>query len=141
MRKDKCRLSGEVKSFVKWQLEHYPANLRELEERRACLTELRALDPWSMGTTGMGRPTEGAAVKLCTDRYLRELERSVKAVDYVVDKLNPTDRALIDLVYWRGTHSVEGAAMKLNISASAAYRHINGIVTRIAMELGYIPVL
>ena len=141
MRKDKRRLSGEVKTFVKWHLEHYPANLRELKDRRACLTELRALDPWGMGAAGMGRPTEGAAVKLSTDRYIRELERSVQAVDYVVGRLNPTDRALIDMVYWRGSHTVEGAAMKLNISTSAAYRHLNGVMTQLAIEMGYIPVM
>ena len=140
MRRDKCELSGEVKNFVKWQLEHYPASRRELKELRECLLEIRAADPGLLGGGETGRPTEGAAVKLGTDRYIAELERSVNAVAYVVDRLEPTDRALIELVYWRSSHTVEGAAQHLNFSKSAAYRHINGVLTAIAKEMGYIPI-
>lgn len=123
-------MDKKIKNFVTWQLEHYPQNKKELKKQRERMEEIRA----AMGGTGKAVPPSPGE-----ERYLRELEKSVNAVAYVVERLNGEDRALIELVYWRGSHSVEGAARQLHFSKSSAYRHINGILTDLAREFGYVP--
>ena len=77
-------------------------------------------------------------MKLVSDRYINETQRNIDAIDHVLDRLEPIDRKLVDLVYWKGTHTKEGAALALNMSRRTGYRHINAILQAIALELGLI---
>ena len=139
MEKKREVLTAKLRGFMEWQLEHYPENRRRLKEEQKYLTELRAVD-WS--TAGVdsapGRPAENAAERLESDKYIRELKRSTEAVEKVLEKLSEEDRTLIELVYWQKSLHVEGAANRLHISRRTAYRHIEGVLTAIAGEMGYI---
>lgn len=73
------------------------------------------------------------------NRYLVELERSVNAIDFIMDRLNEEDKTLIDLVYWKGTHTITGAGEKLHMTQRTAYRHIDTVLKAIACEMGFIP--
>lgn len=116
-------MNRELKRFVKWQLSRYPANVKRLGEHRTRDEELER--------AGLGRPGE--------ERYYIELQRTLDAVEAALDRLPQEDRALIDLVFWKKSHSVDGAAEKLNYSRSTAYRHIDAALAVIAGELGYMP--
>ncbi len=116
-------LNRELKRFVKWRLSHYPADARQLREHKARLEELKR--------AGFVQPGE--------ERYYMELERTVGAVEAALEQLPREDRALIDLVFWKKSHSVDGAARELNYSKSAAYRHIDAALSLLAGELGYAP--
>lgn len=118
-----AEMDGELKRFIKWQLGHYPVDRRRLRDHAALKGEL--------GRSGLGTPGE--------ERYYTELERTLRAVDAALDRLPEEDRALIDLVFMKKSHSVDGAAGALNYSRSAAYRHIDSALTEIARELGYLP--
>lgn len=117
-----------VKRFLRWQLERYPANVRELERRKARLEAVRVAAPGSAETMGV-----------IAERYALELERSVQAVGYVLERLGREDRELVELVCWRKSHSVEGAAEKLHLSRSAAYRRLDRVLGEIGAELGIVP--
>ena len=61
-------------------------------------------------------------------------------IRYVVDRLDMTDLQLVELVYFKGTHTVEGAAIIVGLSRTAAFNHINKVLTAVALELGLINV-
>lgn len=133
-------LSPRVRGFIEWRLEHYREDKRILQEYRAELlpsnTARYGLEA-AGGHGGNGRPTEAMGVKLTTNPYILELERAVAAVEHVTGRLSPERLRLVELVYWRGTHTIEGAAAALHVSRRTAYRWANEILTAVALELGY----
>ena len=75
---------------------------------------------------------------MVTSPYIRNLEQTAEAIGRVLSTLDTTDMRLIDLVYWKESYTVEGAAMMAGLGKSAAYARINGILGQIAVELGYV---
>ena len=138
----KSVLQPRVRDFVAWQLEHYRDNKMQLEEYKRDMIP----SPTAKygGTTGHGneahRSTEDIVERISSSAYIRNLEQTVKAIDHVIGRLDATDLRLIELVYFKGTHTVDGAAMIVNLSSRTAYRHINNVLTAVAMELGLINV-
>ena len=84
------------------------------------------------------RATEDVAMQICSSAYLRNLEQTVRAIDYVLSKLDETDMKLLSLVYFKGTYTVAGAAQIVNLSQSGAYKRIQNMMIAIALELGLI---
>lgn len=138
----KSVLQPRVRDFVAWQLEHYRDNKMQLEEYKRDLIP----SPTAKygGTTGHGneahRSTEDIVERISSSAYIRNLEQTVKAIDYVISRLDSTDLDLVKLVYFRGEYTVEGAAQIVNLSRRAAYNHINGVLVAVAMELGLVNV-
>lgn len=135
-------LSKEIKNFVEWQLGHYHENKRQLKEYERDLvpSPTPAYSLSAGGHSGESRPTEKTGEKLLSDQYIIQTARTVQAIERVINKLSKNDLALIDLIFWKGSHSITGAALALHTSKSAAYRKINAIITAIAKELGYVSV-
>lgn len=139
----KSVLQPRVRDFVAWQLEHYRDNKMQLEEYKRDMIP----SPTAKygGTTGHGneahRSTEDIVERISSSAYIRNLEQTVKAIDYVISRLDSTDLDLVKLVYFRGEYTVEGAAQIVNLSRRAAYNHINSVLVAIAMELGLVNVI
>ena len=125
-----------------WQLEHYQTNRAQLESIKRDL--IPSPTPTYGGSEGHSteahRTTEDITIQISSSAYVRNLEHTVKAIQYVIDRLDDTDLRLIELVYFRGSHTVDGAAMIVNLSSRTAYRHINNVLTAVALELGLINV-
>ena len=138
----KSILQPRVRDFVAWQLEHYQTNRAQLEAIKRDL--IPSPTPNYGGSEGHSteahRTTEDIMVQISSSAYIRQLEQTVKAIQYVIDRLDDTDLRLIELVYFKGTHTVDGAAMIVNLSGRTAYRHINNVLTAVALELGLINV-
>ena len=138
----KSILQPRVRDFVAWQLEHYQTNRAQLESIKRDL--IPSPTPNYGGSEGHSteahRTTEDIMVQISSSAYVRNLEQTVKAIQYVIDRLDDTDLRLIELVYFRGSHTVDGAAMIVNLSSRTAYRHINNVLTAVALELGLINV-
>lgn len=136
----KSVLQPRVRDFVAWQLEHYRDNKMQLEEYKRDM--IPSPTPTYGGTGGHGneahRSTEDIVERISSSAYIRNLEQTVKAIQYVIDRLDDTDLRLIELVYFKGTHTVGGASMIVNLSQSAAYNHINKILVAVALELGLV---
>lgn len=136
----KSILQPRVRDFVAWQLEHYPSNRSQLESIKRDM--IPSPTPTYGGSEGHSneahRTTEDIMVQISSSAYVRQLEQTVKAIQYVIDRLDDTDLRLIELVYFKGTHTVGGAAMIVNMSQSAAYNHINKILVAVALELGLV---
>ena len=137
----KSILQPRVRDFVAWQLEHFPTNQAQLEAVK------REMVPSPTPTYGVeghshdaSRTTEDIMLRISSSAYIRQLEQTVTAIQYVVGHLDAIDAKLVELVYFKGTHTVEGAAMIVNLSVRTAYRHINNVLTAVALELGLINV-
>lgn len=137
----KFDLSPAIKSTVEWQLQYYREDLRQLETYKRDLipSGVQGYSP-TAGVNGgeMTRKTEDIAFRLISSPYIRRLEITCEAIGRVLSKLDEVDLKLIELVYWRHEYTVEGAAMKIHISKTAAYQRINKILGAIAYALGYV---
>ena len=138
MGKYKYSLNEKIKGYVEFQLAHYNEIKRDLDR------EKDAMMPSTVAKYGIGgghgsdasRTTENIGLRMVTSPYIRNLEQTADALGRVIGKLDDTDLKLVDLVYWKGSYTVEGAAMIAGIGKSAAYSRINDILGRAAIELG-----
>lgn len=140
MGKYEASLEKRLKEFIEWELEHYPENKRQLEEYKRDMIP-SATPAYSLaagGHSGESRPTENIGLKILSDQYVIHTARTVEAIERVLNKISREDYKLIDLVYWKGSHSISGAALSCHMSKSAAYRRLNIITTALAKEMGYV---
>ena len=138
----KSILQPRIRDFVVWQLEHYPQDRQQLEEIKKDMIPSATPNYNSIGghSNEVSRTTEDIALQIASSVYVQRLEQTVQAIKCVIDRLDDTDAQLINLVYFKGTHTVDGAAMVANLSSRTAYRHINRVLTAVALELGLINV-
>jgi len=134
-------LNPKIKGYIEWQLEHYHEDKKQLEEYKKDLipsttTNYSLTAGCSGGTTS--NPTEKTVIKLVTNPYILSMERNIKAVEVALNKCDETDKRLIDLVYWRRTYTVVGAANKTYLSKSGAYNRLNRVLNNIALEMGIV---
>lgn len=139
MRAYKFDLNPRIKSYVEWQLEHYHEDKKQLEEiKGAMMPPITTSISGMPHGSGVGQPTEDAAIRMASSAYIQSTERSVMAIEHTLQKCDNTSRMLIDMVYWRRTMTVTGAAAKCNMSQMGAYKRINKVLTGIAFEMGLI---
>ncbi len=132
-------LPYKVRGMIEWHLRHYHEDKKQLEQIKTDLIPSYTTNPaHSPVKTSSGDPTSDAADRIMSSPYILSLERTIKAIDYVMSHCDATDRKLIDLVYWQRTHTVEGAALAVNLTKSPAYDRINKILRAIAVEIGYL---
>lgn len=138
--KDNTKLDARVRAYVEYQIEHYKEHKRNLAEYRDAIMPSSTPNYSGAGGGGSGeaRPTEKLGIKLATDEYINEQLRILNAIEKVLASLSKEDRRMIDLIYWRRSHTVTGAAMVLHMSGVTAYRHVNAILRAVAAELGFI---
>lgn len=87
----------------------------------------------------VNRPTEDAALRELPKCQMRELNAVARALKETSLQRNGDQKiALIDLVYWRRTHNLAGAAMKLYISEVTAKRWNGEFLRRIGKHMGFI---
>lgn len=132
-------LNSQIRGYIEWQLEHYHDDKRQLEEhKRDMMPQVTPNYSPQTGGTGISNPTESAAIRMLTSQYIGSLERSTAAITRVLAGLDDTDKQMVDLVYWKRSHTIEGAGMKVHLSRRSAYRHVNNILYQIAVELGLV---
>ena len=139
----KFTLQPRPRSTAIWTLEHYHEDKRQMEDYTKQFIP-SGTSPYSL-TGGInageaGRPTEQAALKIASSPYLRTMEWNIAAIDRALANLDGNDLKIIDMVYWKKSHTVEGAGMKVNLSRRAAYDHINNIRCRGALEMGLVNI-
>lgn len=142
MSKHTSALPPEIRGIVKYRLEHYHVNKRELVN---CLNDIMHSNTAQLtherkARSGVSRTVENNALTLADSAYLREIEKSVNAIEYVLARLTDEDRKLVEMVYWRATHTLTGAGLELNMSQRTAYRHADAILTALAIEMGLMPI-
>ena len=140
MGKYKFKLDARVKGIVEWRLTRYRDDKRELETavERLMPSPTPSYPLNSGGSGSTGRRTEEQAFKILSSPYLMQMEHDCKAIDRAMQRFDQTDMKLIELVYWRQEYSIEGAGQLIGLSKSSAYRHVNAILTAVAVEMGLV---
>lgn len=136
----KYSLNEKIKGHVEFQLAHYNEIRRDLDREKDAMMPSTVAKYETGGGHGSeaSRTTESIGLRMATSPYIRNLELTAEAIGRVLARLDATDMKLVDLVYWKESYTVEGAAMMAGIGKSAAYARINGILGQIAVELGYV---
>lgn len=132
------RLPRYIRVYVEGVLCCYEENRRQLRAYREEM--IPSAVPQYGGAGGGGgsesRPAEALGIRLADDRYIREKERVVSAVERVLKRLDRHDRRLVTLVYLKRTNTVSGAALTVNMGKTMAYENLNAILWAVAEELG-----
>ena len=76
------------------------------------------------GKGGVSRAVEITALRQLPPARQREYDAVTKAIELTKRRQNGVDRlTLIDLVFWKQSHNLEGAAIKLHLSDTTAKRY------------------
>ena len=139
----KFSLPSDIKATVEWQLRYYREDKRQLNEIKRDMIP-SGVQGYSLTACVDGgeatRTTEDIAMKMVSAPYIRRLEITIDAIDRALERMDETDKKLIELVYWRKEYTPEGAGLIVGIAKSAVYQRINKILGLIAFELGYVSV-
>ena len=133
-------MTAEIRSFVEFKIRTFHEDKAQLAILKADLipSAIPKYGPTTGGFNPEQRPTEDIVEHIINNRYVRQLELTVNAIQSVYDQLSEEDKDLLRLKYWQGSLTPEGIALKLNIGRTTVYEHLNNIIVEIARRLGYI---
>lgn len=136
----KFSLAPKIKGYVEWQLEHYHEDKRQMEEYKRDMmpSGIAKYGDTGGGSSGPGNPTAATVERMATNPYIFTTERNVGAVERALTACDEETRRLIDLIYWRRTHTVTGAGYKIGMSPATAYRKVNHILCYLSIEMGLV---
>lgn len=130
MSKPRYKWWGYVKNVIR----AYPGLKAQLEELQRQST-IAAYGPVS-GHSGTGRPAEQAAMKLLPSPEQREyeaVEAAIRETKQLPD--GETRLKIIEMVFWRRSHTLQGAAMQVHMSYASAKRRHNDFICLVAEKL------
>ena len=117
-------------SYVKNMIRRYPDMCRKYNE----------LHSPNISPSLSGMPRGGDTTRQTETLALRELPttqaREYEAVRRAVETEEPKKLKLIDMLYWKKSHTVMGAADKLNIGERTAKRWNGEFIRRVAFIYG-----
>ena len=139
-RRPRPKLDRYVRVYVEGVLSNYSADRKALRDCRAELLPSAVARYGGTGGGGSGesRPVETLGIRMADDRFLREKQRTVEAVERVLGRCSRPDRRIVQLVYIKRTHTVGGAALTVNMGKTMAYDHLNAVLWALAAELGLV---
>lgn len=131
MSKPRYRWWGYVKNMIR----AYPGLRREYEDLHE--QSITANMSGAPGGGGVSRGTEDIAVRELPYTKQREYEAVKRAVE--ATRLTPTGKdrlELIDMVFWKRSHTLSGAAYRLNLSDTTAQRYHGEFIRLVAGYYG-----
>lgn len=121
--------------YVKAMIRRYP----ELKAEYDTLME-QAITPYYGGIRGAnipGRPVEKAISKTLGKNDQRELDAVLTAIQETKRRRGGQERLmLIDLVFWRRSKTLQGAAIELHVSGRTARRWHEDFIKAVAKHFG-----
>lgn len=126
---------GYAKSMVR----NYPGLRKEYNE----LIAQSVVPGYSAAPGGGGDPrkVESAALRVLPSPYQKEMESVESAIRHTKVFKDGEERIkLIDLIYWRRTHTLSGAALKCNVDYSTGKRWHRDFIRCVGAFHGLLPV-
>ena len=126
---------GYAKSMVR----NYPGLRKEYNE----LIAQSVVPGYSAAPGGGGDPrkAESAALRVLPSPYQKEMESVESAIRHTKVFKDGEERIkLIDLIYWRRTHTLSGAALKCNVDYSTGKRWHRDFIRCVGAFHGLLPV-
>lgn len=137
MRK-KYKLNSSIQGYILNELYQYYDNKERIEEMK--LDNIEESPPPPDGQpkgNGVGNPTEQKAVRNMTTRRIMTLERNVKDIDNVRERLDEYEREIFDLIFKKKMNWRQAETEK-NLMKDSYYNIKNKIVYLTAIEFGEI---
>jgi RinA family phage transcriptional activator len=134
-------IKKEIKAYVECELRDYLQTIRDLgEERQQIIENSPMFDDSGIRGTDISRTCEKKALQLITSKRLKQIERTIAAIQSVLNELTQEQYKLVELKYWTKPQirTDEGIAKELNIDKRTMYRWINVIVLAVSIELGLV---
>lgn len=133
------KINRRIKDYIIYELQMYHENKRQLEECKRDIVEGKDYTVSDMPRGGnTSDTTYSKAEKLLSSTYIQNIERTLNVIDRVIKGIDENRYKIIDMLYWKKTHTAIGVSLEVNISERTVYRWVDGIIYAIAKELGYI---
>lgn len=121
--------------YAKGMVRRYPELVQRQRDLKSTAVTAR-LDGMPRAS-GMGRPVEQAALRTLPPAQLRELAAVRQALRQTRDQPRGEEKlALVQMVYWKQSHNLAGAAMVLEISEITAKRWNGEFLRRVGRSFG-----
>ena len=122
-------------SYIKAVIRNYPALCEKMNDLQGMSVTSSLSGMPRGGNTRRG--TEESAMRELPQIEQREYEAVRKAVETTERYKNGRDRLyVIDLVFWKRTHTLEGAAIRVPISRATAWRYHGDFIRLVAKYYG-----
>lgn len=135
------RIRRELKAYIEAELRDYNDTIRSIGEEKNDLILATAVHDNNGGTSyDIGNPTESKVMQLITNKRIRHMEETCRAIGNVVDGLNEEKYKLIELRYWKKPKMLTdaGIAQQINIDRATLYRWVDEILIMLGVEMGLI---
>lgn len=130
-----------TKLYIEKQLEDYPKmdeyiQNRKLELKYPSIPKDDNID--APKGTGVSNPIERMIVTIDSDKRLKQLENTKKAIESTLNKLDASSYSLVELKYWKKPQTLTwlGIAEKVGYSRRQCFNVRDSIIQSIAKELG-----
>lgn len=121
--------------YVKGMIRRYPALRTEFADLHTQAVTPNYSGVW--GSSGAGRAVEEVALRELPTTAQREFEAVRRAIQATERMASSRDRLkIIDLVFWKQTHTLEGAALMIPCSYRTARRYHSEFVVTVAKAYG-----
>lgn len=121
--------------YIKAVIRSYPGLKKEYEDLHE--QSITAKMSGMPGGGGVSRGTEDIAVRELPYTKQREYEAVRRAVEATRLMKTGKDRIeLVDMVFWKKSHTLSGAAYKLSISETTAQRYHGEFIRMVARHYG-----
>lgn len=130
----RCRTRYLWWGYVKNCIRAYPDRRRQMEAGDVPTGHMR-----SDTSLGLPRPTERQAIlNLCLKKQWHLEYDGVRLAIVETEKLpDGQDRiSLIDMIFWKGTHTIQGAALQCHVSERTARRWHGAFISLTAVHMG-----
>ena len=123
-------------SYVKGMIRKFPERAERLQDMKEPSAEID-LSGMPKGAGKVGRPTEQLAIAQLPPTDQKEYEAVRAALRETLGLSNGKLRIrLIQMVFWKRTHTVQGAALRLYISEKTAKRWHRSFILLVAKKAG-----
>jgi RinA family phage transcriptional activator len=131
----------EIKAYIEAELRDYNDTLRQIgEDKNELILSNHCPDNSGIRGTDISNPTHNKAVQLMTNKRIRRMEDTCRAISNVLDGLQGEKYRLVELKYWTKPQILtdEGIARELSCDRRTLYRWIDGILLALAKEMGLV---
>jgi RinA family phage transcriptional activator len=131
----------EIKAYIEAELRDYNDTLRAIGEDKNELLLASPVHDNNGGTSyDLSNPTQDKALQLVTNKRIRRMEQTCRAIENVVNRLPEDKYRLVELRYWTKPQTLtdEGIAREIGIDRATLYRWADGIIKAIGIEMGLI---
>lgn len=129
--------------YVEGQLYAYHQLKKEAQNERERIIESGALlEIVSLGVRVQSNntydSTQAKGIELVDNKWLTRIEDDLRAIDRVLETLDPVGKRLVQLTYWDRRYTPHGIAEQLHISRRTYFRAKDAIVKAMAYQMGMV---